>query len=639
MIRHSDKPAAPRAMALLTALLFLLLLPVYAWPQQETYPERLVHEAERQNLHEEREWEVLLHYKKTLSGEQISRIDDPKFFLSTTGRSDPREELAATLRSFFIASPEDGSHSSCRFPARFDWLAKRLSLDSAQLPAFTCSERDAALAAVEGHSAVLVFPVGHINSPASMFGHTLIRLDGAGASSLLSYAANYAATADDTNGFVYAWKGLFGQYKGYYSLLPYYLKVKEYSDLEHRDMWEYPLKLSREEVGTMLKHLWELQGIHSSYFFLDENCSFNLLFLIEAARPELRLTDKTGVFVLPTQTIRILLETGILEEPRYRPSQGTRIGKMLSLMREDRQKAAFRLAHGARDMETVLTRFPPDEQVTILDLAAEYVQIRFARKELAKEEYSRLYLQLLRERSRLGTTPGEAYSVVEPSRPETGHGTTKAAAGAGIRRGKGFAELELQPEFHTLLDPDHGYLRGAQIKFFDTALRYFFSTDQLRLEKLHLLDIVSVAPCNMFFRPISWKIQTGLEREVLRDGNDRLVYRLGTGGGYAVSSPFGGIWYGFAEMDVQAGDGIKGWVTVGPGLSIGWIEQLADWWKVHLYANGFIYKLGDDRTSIRLTAAQNFRLTRNNSLSMEYSREQVHSSSIEDAVILWNHYF
>ena len=627
-------------MALLVAALLLLALPVRGQAQQYPYLQQLLDKAAREKIHEERAWQVLLHYTRTVSDGYRSRIDDPDFFLSPTGSTEPSEELKATLSSFFLPPKGDGAHAACRFPARFQWLADRLSLDSGHLPDFACTERDTALAAVEGRSAVLVFPVGHINSPASMFGHTLIRIDGTSSSNLISYAANYAATAEDTNGFVYAWKGLFGKYKGYYSLLPYYIKVKEYSDLEHRDMWEYRLKFAPDEVGMMLKHLWELQGIHSAYFFLDENCSYNLLFLLEVARPELHLTDRTGLFVLPTHTIRIALENGILEEPRYRPSQGTKMGKMLSLLDEDQQKAAFRLAYGAsagKDLQ--LADFPPQDRMTILDLAAEYVQLRFARKELEKDVYSRLYLKLLGERSRLGMAPEGTYDIAEPSRPESGHGTMKVAAGGGVRRGKGFVELEAQPAFHTLLDPDHGYLRGAQIKFFDTAVRHYFTTGQLRLEKLHILDILSLASRNIFFRPLSWKVLTGFERRLLRDGEDRLIYRLNTGGGYAVLSPFDGIWYTFAELDIQAGDGIRDWVTAGPGFTVGAVEQPAEWWKVHLYASGFLYKVGDDRTSFTLAAAQNFRLTRNNSLSMEYSWEQVHSDSVEDAVILWNYYF
>jgi hypothetical protein len=412
-----------------------------------------------------------------------------------------------------------------------------------------------------------------------MFGHTMLRIDGKSRNNLISYAANYAAVTDESNGFVYAWKGLFGLYKGYYSINPYYLKVKEYNDLEHRDMWEYKLKLSEEEVRRMLNHIWELQNIHSPYFFFDENCSYNLLFLIESARPELRLVERTGVFVLPTHTINIALDNGILESPRYRPSQGTRIRKILSLLDAKGRRLARDLALGAVSPDSVLLEERPDlERIKVLDLASEFVQYRLSRDEIDKDSYSKLYLKMLSARSRLGAAPDELYKVDEPEWPETGHGTTRVAVGGGVRRGNPYVEIDIQPEFHSLLDPDQGYLKGAQIKFLDTALKYDFSRERVQIKSLHVIDIFSIAPRDVFFKPFSWKVNTGLDLEAMRNGEDHLIARLNTGGGLAWASPFGGILYTFAEMDLNAGGGIRGRVTVGPGLSIGAVEELTHRW-------------------------------------------------------------
>ena len=624
-------------------LFFMLLchvtLPVTARSEQSSL-ERLQARADDLGLYRERSWQVLLHYVEPHPGVYQSKIDDPVFFISPTGRTDAKAELAATLRSIFLAPEKDGEHVACRFPARFEWLKERLALETSELPAFSCTERDKALESVEAKSAVLVFPVGHINSPASMFGHTLIRIDGSSKSNLISYAANYSANTTDTNGFKYAWKGLTGRYKGYYSMMPYYLKVKEYNDLEHRDMWEYQLNLSPEQVRKMLNHIWELQKIHSSYYFLDENCSYNLLFLIEAANPELHLTEQTGIFVLPTQTVRIVMDSGLVEDVRYRPSQGTKIKKIVSLMRADDRSRAFDLALATARPESLNAgEIPDDRRKKILDLAAEYVQLRYARKELAKDVYSRLYLGILRERSRLGSEPGDDYRIEEPSRPESGHGTTMASLGGGVRRGDGFAELKVRPEFHGLLDPDDGYLRGAQIKFLDTALRYYPASEQLQLKTLHVLDILSISPRDKFFTPVSWKVNTGFDTQALRNGKDYLIYRLNTGGGFAYGSPFGGILYAFGEGDINAGEKIRAGVTIGPGLSIGDLEQITAWWKSHLFVRGLWYKLGDDRYTLQASVAQNFKLSRNNSLNLDYCEEYVRGHRVSEASLGWNYYF
>ena len=52
-------------------------------------------------------------------------------------------------------------------------------------------------------------------------------------------------------------------------MLPYYEKIKEYSNLENRDIWEYSLEFTPDEVERMLLHLWELKDIYTDYYFFD----------------------------------------------------------------------------------------------------------------------------------------------------------------------------------------------------------------------------------------------------------------------------------------------------------------------------------------------------------------------------------
>ena len=216
------------------------------------------------------------------------------------------------------------------------------------------SKLDEALSAADPKRTVLVFPSAYINSPASMFGHTLLRVDNSYQSELLAYAVNYSAVADnETNGFAYAFKGIFGLYPGYYSVSPYYEKVKEYNDIEHRDIWEYHLTLTEDETRRLVLHVWELQGIYSDYYFFDENCSYNVLYLLESARPTLNLTDRLPLWVIPSDTIRVVRDSGLVSSVRYRPSQGTRIRHLASFLAPDDQLAALAIANGRTTPESV----------------------------------------------------------------------------------------------------------------------------------------------------------------------------------------------------------------------------------------------------------------------------------------------
>ncbi|HKL49410.1 MAG TPA: DUF4105 domain-containing protein, partial [Desulfuromonadales bacterium] len=291
--------------------------------------------ADRKTLHESRYWHILLHYKPTFQGVE-SLIDDPDFFLAPQGKTRPREELHATLAAFFDKRSEDNPR--CRFVARYDWLAKELGIDESRLPAVSCEEFETTRAKVEPRSAALVFPSTHNNSPASMFGHTLISIRGPYESRLLAWAINYSAFTRTTNGLTYAIKGIFGLYPGYYSVLPYAEKLRTYADMERRDVWEYELNLSPEEVRRLFLHTWELREIHSDYYFFDENCAYNLLFLLEAARPSLNLTDQCRPWVIPIDTVRIVKDAGLTQQAVYRPSKATRIAHIASHMDREEER-------------------------------------------------------------------------------------------------------------------------------------------------------------------------------------------------------------------------------------------------------------------------------------------------------------
>jgi len=261
----------------------------------QTYLQELVQRAHEHRLADRPEWHALLHYKPRLIIPGVkSLVDAHNFFNSPSGKTDPRAELEATLASFFsIANAEEREHPQCVFVARYAWLKQALSFDGKKLPEQRCLRFERWYSRLNPRQLSLVFASAYLNNPASMFGHTLLRIDAEGqdeGTRLLAYAANYAANANQERGLSFAINGVFGGYPGRFSVAPYYRKVKEYGDIDNRDLWEYQLNFSREEVERVLKHLWELWLVYFDYFFFDENCSYHLLSLLEVARPGLRLT-------------------------------------------------------------------------------------------------------------------------------------------------------------------------------------------------------------------------------------------------------------------------------------------------------------------------------------------------------------
>jgi hypothetical protein len=570
-----------------------------------------------------------------------SAIDDKRFFFAPDGKSDPQQELKATLGAIFRDPSLGDDHPRCLFPGRYSWLKEKLPIDEGRLPQVSCKKLDDALANISTGSADLVFPASYINSPASMFGHTLIKINSTYQSDLLAYAVNYSAFTDETNGFIYAWKGIFGLYSGYFSILPYYEKVREYNDLEHRDMWEYRLNLTQAEVRRMALHVWELQGMASDYYFFNENCSYNLLFLLEAARPSVRLTEGLSRWwVIPTDTLRQVKDEGLISERRYRPSQGTRIRHLAANMTLNQQRLAREIAwKRLAAQDAVALKMEESELIQTLDMAAELLQFRYGRKELEKEEFNRQFLAVLKLRSPLGKGVTDDKGIEPPPPPEEGHGTAKMALSGGVRSGSPFVELGGHLAYHGLSDPDAGYIEGAQIRFGSADVRYYPKRDEVQLQSFRLVDIVSLSPRDLIFRPYSWKVAVGGDQETHRDGSEHLLYRINSGGGFTIGGEGRGLTYILAEIDLNAGDRLKDKYALGVGATGGYLLNLNGFWKGSLSLQGFYYGVGDKHSLFRGTLGQSFRLSRNNSLELSLIGERSYGDNRGEVKGGWNYYF
>ncbi len=587
----------------------------------DSYADSLLASAERQKLHEERYWHILLHYKRGLFGLR-SLVDDPAFFADPRGKHDPQAELCATIRSFFEpAIPEADTtrkHPVCRFAARYEWLRTKLAIDETRLPVPRCDRFENFLEQIRPESATLIFPTSHINSPASMYGHTLLTIETASKSKLLAYAVNYSAlTTGSTIAPIYIAKGLLGGYPGYFSILPYYAKLQEYSDVADRDIWEYPLNLDSEEIRRLVLHVYELEEIHSNYFFFSENCSYGLLFLLEAARPSVRLTDRFHGWVIPLATIRAVRESGMIEEAVYRPSKSTKVSFLSASLPAERREEAWEIARGKREATSVLEReIPREEKIRVCDLASEYLQYLHTRGDLEKNLYVPRFLKTLEARSRLGESEEWRYEIPVPVRPDDGHRSNRLAIAAGALEEEPFQELRLRPAYHGLLDDEAGYKRGSQIIFGDVALRYYSRERRLRLEAIDLIDIVSIAPRSRFLRPMSWKVNTGFYRRALERRGDHLVYGLSPGAGRAYDLPVVGLWYVMLESDLRVGGALDRGFSLGAGASTGVLKNVASWWKAQLAARYANYPLGEEVRFVQASFGQNFRLGANTSLSI-----------------------
>lgn len=599
--------------------------------------EKLVTTALDQELHAREYWHILLHYEKTLFGMK-SQVDDPAFFLAPNGKTDPAAELKATICAVFQPDDEAAAPYVCRFYARFQWLKSMLDADMRAYDHRVCEEIDR----IVPQYASLIFPTYYMNNPASMFGHTLIAINTEYSSKRLAYSVNYAARADEVNGLSFAFKGLLGLYKGYYSVEPYYKKIEQYSDIHQRDIWEYRLNLTPDEIRRLIWHVKEFKEIYTDYFFFDENCSYNLLYLMEAARPSLDLVNRfQGLSVLPADTVRAMRAQGLITSVEYRPSKASRIQHKIKALDDVSVDTALAVIDGEKSPGQVLDEdLPVETRIRILDLVTDQLQYQYVKRKMQQSVYRERFLDVLKARSTL-KQDAIAYDeeIERPADPVSGHAFRRISLGGGVYEGDGFAEFRYRPAFTDLVDMDYIQNQGAQIEFCDARVRYYSEHGSFRLHQLDIIDIVSVSARDAFFKPLSWKFDTGFHRKLMNNGDESLYYRLNTGTGVAVESSFWGLAYAMIEGELDVTGALDESYALGGGAALGMIKTLAPFWKTHVYATPKWFFAGDDHQAHKAGMVNNFRIAQNHQLSLELTWAKTREWDKTEVQAVWHLYF
>ena len=600
------------------------------------YLQYLLGQADIQKLAQQREWHILLHYQPSRGG-YVSEVDDPKFFNAFNGKTNPQAELEATLKALF-AAPTTQQHPQCAFIARYYWLKQQLNFDPVRLPPQSCPDFEQWFAQLQPAGLSLIFPAAYLNNPSSMFGHTLLRIDQANQNEqtrLLAYALNYAAATEEENGLVFAFKGTMGGYPGVFSILPYYKKVKEYSDLEHRDVWEYQLNFSQAEVYRLLRHVWELDDIYFEYYFFDENCAYHLLSLLEVARHTLHLRDKLPPWVIPADTVRAVIAVpGILKKAIFRPASTTHLHHRLHQFSPKQQDLVYKLA--TREIEhTDLSALDLTTRTKVLEVAYDYLYYQYKGKQANKMGAQHLR-KLLIARSHLPSNI--AFSALPvPLPPEQGHTSFRLTMGLGYDGEEHYQSLQLRPAYHDLLDPEASYTPGAQINFLDLSLRH--QNLKLKLEGLKLIDIMSLTPRDRFFQPLSWKINTGWLRRQLNKGKRSLVYRTNGGVGFSYKWLDNVLGYSFLESSLDIGGKLQHDYALGVGGRLGLFVDVGSRWRGHIYTMVQRFSLGHTQTVREMGIEQRFTLSQNSSLRLQWGYHYFnHNQATSQVELSWQWY-
>lgn len=445
-------------------------------------------------------WLSLLHYQES-GGKYNGLIANDDFYVSPIGKNNPKSEMDAEIKAFL----QTDNKEKCRFPARF-MLLKKHDMVVGNLD--NCSEYQNFINDVKPKGITLLFTDAYMSNPASLFGHTLIRIDTERkGTQMLAHGSNFGADSGAETGVIFALKGLLGGYDGVFTVSPYWKVINQYNNIENRDIWEYHLNLKDEEKKLFISHLYELQSARIPYFFLNKNCSYMLLEALDAVRPDLQLAKDFRWYAIPSDTLKAVRKNkDLIDQTNYRPARYTQIKKQLAMMNEKQYKAFI---SGIEESKYDWKFLSDAEKPLVLETLYQYYQYQYTAGNMKLAEYRRNSFAVLKPRSKM---PIEQKTEWKGNDPSFSHDSFQLTFAGGVSRHRSFEELTLRPAYTSLTDDHFGLIKGAAVKVLENKWRYYNQRHRLVLQQFTVLNLLSLVPADEIFQPLSYQVEFSLKR-------------------------------------------------------------------------------------------------------------------------------
>lgn len=463
-------------------------------------------------------WLTLLHFEGKQSGEQYSAIVSDTFFISDQGHVSAEDELNATISAFLVEADSEKSYQ-CQYPARFKWLRSQVPV-LADLEPYQCEEFESWKGDSSIVSASIVFAAGHMKSPASYFGHNFLKFNSDVSSNfLLDHTINYGAEVPPEHGAVpYLYNGIFGGYRATYETQQFIRHMALYGEEDLRDLWEYELDLTLDEVELLLLHAWELKNHQLSYYFFRENCAYHIARLLGLATSEL-LVPRYMPWTMPYNVMSRLVEVeregkSLVKNITYHPSRRSRFRRgFLSLGSTQKATVQGFIATGNPASHLPLDAASDQSAVAMIDTLLDYYELLLKADEDnadAKDARRRLLLERLSYPP--STDVREMSERVNPPHLASKPGYLSFGYLTNNSNGEAF-ELSIRPAYFDYLSDNIGRSNIGNFTLLDARLK--IQNEELRLRSLKLMDIANLVPSSTGIAgdtATSWRFTTGFDQ-------------------------------------------------------------------------------------------------------------------------------
>ncbi|MGL1901202.1 MAG: DUF4105 domain-containing protein [Fibrobacterales bacterium] len=533
---------------MLRVLIAFCIVPLYSSPMG--YNEGIdpvnsyLNRAHELDLSNHPDWHKLIHYSMNGS-EYTSEIDDPAFFLSAKGKKSPEDELNATLLAFFaphsrdsISTEKGNVHPLVQYPARYRFLNTNLGFDIRHLPDVDAAPFKKWLKVLSPNALSLVFSSAYMNNPSSMVGHLFLKVTSdvidPGGGSPMEYGIDFSADVGTAPGIAYIYKGIFGYYKGQFHLYNYKTFIDRYLNMEQRDLWEYKLKLSNDQLIYLFEHLWEIAGSWKDYYFFTENCAYNILALLQVTQPQRNYTEHKNWVSTPIEAIQILLADSIVSEIVPMRSHFSNLESAIDTMSE--QKNALLELYTSNEGALYQKTLALDAELAVAPYILDNVIQLLTHTYKDEPQNPHLFqLMVLRQRLPFSSSLHEEQTVVE-GYPHQAHDPSRISAGYFNFRDQHAALFEYRFGIHDVNARHYGFLRGSQIQVgqIQLAVPLHYSEqwyDAIQLRLFRPFQIQSLVNFNVYTQQLSWRIDSKVTQPLYVTRSHHYVFDIEMGGG------------------------------------------------------------------------------------------------------------
>lgn len=338
------------------------------------------------------------------------------------------------------------------------------------------------------HSVFLALAGPYPKNSASAFGHLFLAIAPQDTISFLNWlAVNFGANTEGTSGLDYYIKGINGNFKAYYSLLPVHAKIREYAGTESRDIRIFPLKISDRERVKLMDTLGSWLAKPQPYKFFTYNCAHGIYALLASSLDS--LPPPSQKIMSPQELVLLLQNENRLDYPYQFPSLKERV---LSAKDEDVAWLEF-LEWKNIDRDSLRER-------KLAELRYSVAKSKKEKRDLLKAEKQRF-------------------------KP---HGYSRLDVGTLFMEKEANAYIRFRPLLHDISDNPSYYSAQSTLELFSFGLSA--NKYGVNLRELSLIHIRSVSIHDSWFKAWSWDFFAGYK-------NDYAALNTGIGKSFYISEP------------------------------------------------------------------------------------------------------